>query len=128
MGKDKGLEKLTSLIADPSRPVLPRGEIWVVPEVLAAVGFDQRPKGLVELASMMRVSKQQGPCDIVDLFGFLTSHLWGSERGFRRPNKRKGLGKTCIKPSQAVELKFFSSPSIFCLWLSVDPKPELHMH
>jgi hypothetical protein len=51
MRKNVGLEKLLLLIADPSKPVFLRGEVWVAREVLAAVGFSQDPKGLVELAS-----------------------------------------------------------------------------
>jgi uroporphyrinogen decarboxylase len=62
MGKDEGLEKLALLIADPSEPVLLRGEIWIVPEVLAAVGFGQGPKGLVGLASMMGADICFFPC------------------------------------------------------------------
>ncbi len=48
-----GLERVNSLIAVPSSPVMLRGEIWIVPEVLAAAGLSKSPEGLVELASFL---------------------------------------------------------------------------
>jgi uroporphyrinogen decarboxylase len=46
-----GKEKLARLIAEPSSPVLIRGELFVTPKVLAEVGFDQTPAGVVDFAS-----------------------------------------------------------------------------
>jgi len=47
----KGRQKLARLIAEPSSPVLIRGELFVTPKVLAEVGFDQTPAGVVDFAS-----------------------------------------------------------------------------
>jgi len=47
----KGRQKLARLIAEPSSPVLIRGELFVTPKVLAGVGFDQTPAGVVDFAS-----------------------------------------------------------------------------
>ena len=46
-----GKEKLARLIADPSSPVVIRGELFVTPKVLAEVGFDQIPTGMVDFLS-----------------------------------------------------------------------------
>lgn len=62
MGKDKGLEKLALVFADPSEPVLLRGEVWVAPEVLTSAGCSQGPKGLAELASAMGADICFFPC------------------------------------------------------------------
>jgi len=46
-----GKEKLARLIAEPSSPVVIRGELFVTPKVLAGVGFDQIPTGVVNFFS-----------------------------------------------------------------------------
>jgi len=46
-----GKEKLARLIAEPSSPVVIRGELFVTPKVLAGVGFDQTPTGGVDFFS-----------------------------------------------------------------------------
>jgi hypothetical protein len=46
-----GKEKLAMLIAEPSSRLAVRGELFVTPEVLAEVGFDQTPTGVVDCAS-----------------------------------------------------------------------------
>jgi len=46
-----GKEKLARLIAEPSSPLAVRGELFVTPKVLAEVGFDQTPKGIVDFFS-----------------------------------------------------------------------------
>jgi hypothetical protein len=46
-----GKEKLAKLIAEPSSPVVIRGELFVTPKVLAGVGFDQTPTGVVDFFS-----------------------------------------------------------------------------
>ena len=42
---------LSNIIRSPDTPALLRGEIWVSPDVLAAAGLDQGPKGLIRFAS-----------------------------------------------------------------------------
>jgi hypothetical protein len=46
-----GKEKLARLIAEPSSRVVIRGELFVTPKVLAGVGFDQTPTGMVAFFS-----------------------------------------------------------------------------
>jgi len=46
-----GKEKLAKLIAEPSSPVVVRGELFVTPKVLAEVGFDQTSKAIVDFFS-----------------------------------------------------------------------------
>ena len=46
-----GKEKLARLIAEPSSPVVVRGELFVTLDVLTEVGFDQTSKGLVDFFS-----------------------------------------------------------------------------
>ena len=46
-----GKENLARLIAEPSSPVVIRGELFVTPKVLAEVGFDQTPTGVVDFFS-----------------------------------------------------------------------------
>ncbi len=45
--------KLSRLIADPLRPGLLKGEVWISPEVLAATGCEPGPRGLVGFASAL---------------------------------------------------------------------------
>jgi hypothetical protein len=54
MTKPQGMERLAELIAYPEHSIVLCGEIWVAPEVLAAAGLNQWPKGLVELALSIR--------------------------------------------------------------------------
>jgi len=54
MTKPQGMERLAELIAHPDHSIVLCGEIWVTPEVLAAAGFNQWPKGLAELAFSIR--------------------------------------------------------------------------
>ncbi len=46
-----GKEKLAKLISDPSSPLVVRGELFVTPKVLAGVGFDPTPKGVLDFLS-----------------------------------------------------------------------------
>ena len=46
-----GRQKLARLIAEPSSPVVIRGELFVTPKVLAEIGFDQTPTGVVDFFS-----------------------------------------------------------------------------
>jgi hypothetical protein len=46
-----GKETLAKLIAEPSSPVVVRGELFVTPKVFAEVGFDQTPRGVLDFLS-----------------------------------------------------------------------------
>ncbi len=45
--------KLSRLLADPRRPGLLKGEVWISPDVLAAAGFEAGPRGLAGFASAL---------------------------------------------------------------------------